>query len=231
MSRRRRVPLRPHQPRGSPRTTRLEERCREGVPSSSALCVPRVLIHTRPVRKSTRALSAEFRPSLFALRPEPQTMHRPNPHALLGRFLIACLARPAMGVIVPTTPTGTNTVFRAGENCTFSFERDPTGVSACKLWDPFAQYLTDKDSRQLWKSVNVDLFSGSLANMVRRTRNGCFREYVLAHSHTPCRQTSPGLRADSMEPLTTFASYTSARMWNRRGRSTFIVCLLPPSHA
>ncbi|GAA5872765.1 hypothetical protein JCM3774_005054 [Rhodotorula dairenensis] len=76
-------------------------------------------------------------------------MRRPNSLTLFGGLLVPSFAGLAMGMIVPTTPTGTNTVFRAGENCTFSFERDPTG---------------------LWKDVNVDLFSGSFGNMTNITR-------------------------------------------------------------
>ncbi|TKA51433.1 hypothetical protein B0A53_05346 [Rhodotorula sp. CCFEE 5036] len=67
----------------------------------------------------------------------------------LALLPVLLVASRATAVIVPTAPTDTNTVFRAGENCTFSFERDPTG---------------------LWKTVDVDLFSGSLVEMVNVTR-------------------------------------------------------------
>lgn len=65
-------------------------------------------------------------------------MPRPKSLALLPVLLVASRAT---AVIVPTAPTDTNTVFRAGENCTFSFERDPTGVSVV-LSGPYVA-LTD----------------------------------------------------------------------------------------
>ncbi|GAA5988404.1 hypothetical protein JCM10908_003550 [Rhodotorula pacifica] len=64
-------------------------------------------------------------------------------------LLLGALVPTTLALITPAAPKGTDTVFRAGQDCTFAFERDPKG---------------------LWKTVNVDLFSGSLLDMVNVTR-------------------------------------------------------------
>lgn len=72
-----------------------------------------------------------------------------GPSKSLALLPVLLIASPATAIIVPTAPIDTNTVFRAGENCTFSFERDPTGVSVI-LFAPYVP-LTDKVSHSFGK--------------------------------------------------------------------------------
>ncbi|GAA5970354.1 hypothetical protein JCM11641_001676 [Rhodosporidiobolus odoratus] len=55
----------------------------------------------------------------------------------------------AQGAVTPTGPGGDGQVFKAGENCTFSYDLDEDGT---------------------WKSFDVDLYSGSDLEMVNVTR-------------------------------------------------------------
>lgn len=48
---------------------------------------------------------------------------------LLRHAALASLVSATMAAVTPTEPGGTDVVFTAGRNCSFSFERDQTDVS------------------------------------------------------------------------------------------------------